>query len=184
MWRSPKGLALVVPLLVLGALLAWNVWAAGQFEMREATVDGGGGSSQGGNFTLLGTAGQPDAGTSTGGGFTLHGGFWQTNLWPTGVDVPPKPAAAFELLPPAPNPFNPRTTVRFRLAATTRVRLEIHDAHGRLVRTLLDETQDAGPHEVVWNGFDDRGQSVASGSYYLRLVADGHVLTRKAALIK
>jgi hypothetical protein len=40
------------------------------------TVDGGGGTSGGGQFTLSGTAGQPDAGVMTGGGYTLHGGFW------------------------------------------------------------------------------------------------------------
>jgi len=184
MWRSSKSFALLLPLLVFLAFFSWKVWAAGQFEIRVTTVDGGGGSSQGSNFTVNGTAGQPDAGTSTGGNFTLRGGFWQTSLWPTGVDAPPKPAAALELFPPAPNPFNPRTTVSFRLATTTHVRLEIHDVHGRLVKTLLNDTQNAGQHEVVWNGDDDRGRSVASGTYYLRLVADGHTLTRKAALIK
>jgi hypothetical protein len=40
------------------------------------TVDGGGGTSAGEPFTLLGTAGQPDAGTLTGGDYTLTGGFW------------------------------------------------------------------------------------------------------------
>ena len=40
------------------------------------TVDGGGGTSSAGIFTLQGTAGQPDAGVLTGGGYTLTGGFW------------------------------------------------------------------------------------------------------------
>lgn len=40
------------------------------------TVDGGGGRSQGGAYTLSGTAGQPDAVTSSGGAYTLRGGFW------------------------------------------------------------------------------------------------------------
>ena len=40
------------------------------------TVDGGGGTSGGGQFTLSGTAGQSDAGAITGGGYTLHGAFW------------------------------------------------------------------------------------------------------------
>ncbi|HRP61731.1 MAG TPA: hypothetical protein PK400_00375 [Phycisphaerales bacterium] len=40
------------------------------------TIDGGGGTSTGGGFTLSGTIGQPDAGTMSGGGFELTGGFW------------------------------------------------------------------------------------------------------------
>ena len=40
------------------------------------TIDGGGGTSTGGGFTLSGTIGQPDAGTLSGGAFTLKGGFW------------------------------------------------------------------------------------------------------------
>jgi hypothetical protein len=44
------------------------------------TVDGGGGTSTGGGYTLSGTIGQPDAGVLSGGGYTLTGGFW-------GVDV-------------------------------------------------------------------------------------------------
>jgi hypothetical protein len=40
------------------------------------TVDGGGGTSTGGGYTLMGTIGQPDAGVMTGGGYSLTGGFW------------------------------------------------------------------------------------------------------------
>ena len=40
------------------------------------TIDGGGGTSSGGSFTLSGTIGQPDAGTLAGGSYTLEGGFW------------------------------------------------------------------------------------------------------------
>ena len=40
------------------------------------TIDGGGGTSGGGNYALSGTVGQPDAGTLSGGNYTLEGGFW------------------------------------------------------------------------------------------------------------
>lgn len=56
------------------ALLALR--AFGQFAVDWSTVDGGGGSSTGGVFSVTGTIGQPDAGTMSGGNFTLHGGFW------------------------------------------------------------------------------------------------------------
>lgn len=48
----------------------------GTFELRQHTVDGGGGASSGGTFALNGTIGQPDAGLVTGGTFSLNGGFW------------------------------------------------------------------------------------------------------------
>ncbi len=50
--------------------------AAADLAIDWHTVDGGGGTSSGGSFTLSGTVGQPDAGTMSGGTFTLHGGFW------------------------------------------------------------------------------------------------------------
>jgi hypothetical protein len=51
--------------------------ASGGFELSWSTVDGGGGTSSGGDFVLRGTIGQPDAGDLSGGDFTLRGGFWQ-----------------------------------------------------------------------------------------------------------
>ncbi len=51
--------------------------AAGGFDLTWFTVDGGGGTSSGGDFVLSGTIGQPDAGDLAGGDFVLRGGFWQ-----------------------------------------------------------------------------------------------------------
>ena len=51
--------------------------ASGGFNLTWFSVDGGGGTSSGGDFVLSGTAGQPDAGDLTGGDFVLRGGFWQ-----------------------------------------------------------------------------------------------------------
>jgi hypothetical protein len=50
--------------------------AQAQYSLDWHTLDGGGGTSTGGVFTVSGTIGQPDAGVMTGGQFTLHGGFW------------------------------------------------------------------------------------------------------------
>ncbi len=70
---------LLLPLLVLGVLLILAVgvaYAQGAFDLPWWTVDGGGGDSQGGIYTLSGAIGQPDAARSHGGGYTLSGGFW------------------------------------------------------------------------------------------------------------
>jgi hypothetical protein len=50
--------------------------AWGQHSIDWSTIDGGGGTSTGGVFTISGTIGQPDAGKMSGGNFTLAGGFW------------------------------------------------------------------------------------------------------------
>jgi len=53
-------------------------------------------------------------------------------------------------------------------------RLEIFDARGRLVRTLVNGFVGGGPRDIEWNGRDNRGQDVPSGVYFYRLVlADG-----------
>ena len=50
--------------------------ASAQYKLSWYTIDGGGGQSSGGDFTLTGTIGQPDAAWSRGGGYELLGGFW------------------------------------------------------------------------------------------------------------
>jgi hypothetical protein len=83
-----------------------------------------------------------------------------------------------------PNPFNPRTTIRFSLSADGPARLVIHDVNGRHVRTLADGSQKAGMHEVAWDGTDDTGRTVASGVYWSRLQAGGHLSNRKMIVLK
>lgn len=83
-----------------------------------------------------------------------------------------------------PNPLNPRTTIRFELAEPGPVELAVHDARGRLVRTLVRGVLPAGMQQVNWNGTDSRGSSVASGVYYARLTAEGGTYVHKMALVR
>jgi hypothetical protein len=63
--------------LCLGMLFAVSLSInAQQYHIDWFTIDGGGGTSTGGGYTLSGTIGQPDAGTLTGGSYVLEGGFW------------------------------------------------------------------------------------------------------------
>jgi len=59
-------------------ILSAGVWGASAqtYSIDWFTVDGGGGTSSGGPYTLSGTIGQPDAGVMSGGNYTLTGGFW------------------------------------------------------------------------------------------------------------
>lgn len=83
-----------------------------------------------------------------------------------------------------PNPFNPSTTLAFRLAETGRVRLGVFDVRGRLVRSLVDGSLPAGDHAVTWQGRNDAGELVSSGTYFVRLMAPDHAETRTITLVK
>jgi hypothetical protein len=61
--------------LTIGLLLGTSAALAQNYSIDWYSIDGGGGTSSGGNYTLTGTIGQPDAGTSSGGNYALTGGF-------------------------------------------------------------------------------------------------------------
>jgi len=95
------------------------------------------------------------------------------------------PSRSLVLEQNVPNPFNPRTSIRFYLPARTNVRLDIYDVQGALVRRLATGVYDTGSHAVEWDGTDSKGQGVASGFYVYRLVTDGHpAMTKKMMLLK
>ncbi len=106
----------------------------------------------------------------------LHG------RWPTPVSnaVP----TALRLYPCQPNPFNPRTTIKYDLPEIGPVRLSVFDVAGRLVRTLVDESVAQGRHEAVWDGRDSSGREVGSGSYLARLEFGGKVEAVRMGLLR
>ncbi len=94
------------------------------------------------------------------------------------------PRPALNLAQNQPNPFNPRTEIRFDLPVSQPVTLRIFDVEGRLVRTLADEVRPAGQNSFFWSGDNDRGSQVASGVYFYRLDTLETSLTRKMTLLK
>ncbi len=88
------------------------------------------------------------------------------------------------LMPSAPNPFNPMTTIRYELTRAGPVKLDIFDAAGRHLRTLVDGEKQAGPQDVVWKGKDDGGRSLPSGVYFAMMRAEGHTYTTKLVMTK
>ncbi len=83
-----------------------------------------------------------------------------------------------------PNPFNPRTVIRFALEEPQEISLRIFDLEGKLVRTLIAGRRDSGTHSVTWSGKNDRGERVASGLYFCRLTSAEGTQTRKMTLVK
>ena len=83
-----------------------------------------------------------------------------------------------------PNPFNPTTTISFDLAKAGKVKLNIYNIKGQLVRSLVNEDLYAGNHKVIWNGTDGRNRRVASGIYCYRLETKDFSKTNKMVLMK
>ena len=83
-----------------------------------------------------------------------------------------------------PNPFNPRTMIRYNLPAAADVQLVIYDAMGRRVRTLVAVAQSSGSHAAGWDGTDEGGRPVPSGVYVYHLRAGSEETSRRMLLLK
>lgn len=88
------------------------------------------------------------------------------------------------LLPNIPNPFNPITVIRFTVPENKRVVLGVYSVDGGRVASLVDAPLPPGPHEVEWDGRDEKGTRLASGVYFFRLRVGRKALTRKIVLIR
>ena len=86
----------------------------------------------------------------------------------------------------SPNPFGPTaaTSIRYELARTSLVKLEVYDIRGRLVRTLHDATEAAGAHHAKWDGLDAGGRPAPSGLYFCRLCAGDFRATQPMVLVR
>ena len=91
-----------------------------------------------------------------------------------------------ELLPNFPNPFNPETTINYRLAGNTdqETKLIIYNAIGQEIRILVQKVQPAGEYVVHWDGTDNLGQKVSSGIYMYHLTSGDFSQTRRMMLLK
>jgi hypothetical protein len=83
-----------------------------------------------------------------------------------------------------PNPFNPTTTIKYSIPADGMVSLTIYDIRGRQVRTLINEYQKSGSNEIQWDGRDNKGASIASGTYFYQLSIDGKSQSKKMLVLK
>ncbi|MEX0846027.1 MAG: T9SS type A sorting domain-containing protein, partial [Balneolaceae bacterium] len=78
-----------------------------------------------------------------------------------------------------PNPFNPTTSIMFILNNNGHVLLEVYDALGKKVQTLVNGYREAGNYYVHFDA-----KQLASGIYFYRLEADGEIHTKRMTLIK
>ena len=113
----------------------------------------------------------------------LEDGLWIIeNVAATAVpDTSPTPTC---LLKAYPNPFNPLTTIHFTVNNPGDVVLTVNDLAGRRVAVLADDTFPTGVHRINWDGRDTAGRSLASGLYFVRLVAGQVQDTQRLVLIR
>ncbi len=76
-----------------------------------------------------------------------------------------------ELIGAYPNPFNPETNIKFNLAQSCNIKLDIYNIRGQLVISLAKGNYSAGEHVVRWDGKDKYGQSASSGIYFCKFDA-------------
>jgi hypothetical protein len=83
-----------------------------------------------------------------------------------------------------PNPFNPSTEIEFALTDARLVKLTVFNVLGQEVRKLVSEVTEAGYHRVTWDGRDNSGFAVPSGTYFYRLDAGDFSQSMKMVLLK
>ncbi len=116
-----------------------------------------------------------------------------TAVDPSGNSGPPSDAAcintryiasALDVLPNAPDPFNPSTEIRYVLGTPGPVTVTIFDVRGRVVRRAYAGVQASGYHVVRWDGGVDRGGTAPSGTYYVRIESPGSSGRERLTLLK
>ena len=83
-----------------------------------------------------------------------------------------------------PNPFNPTTTIKYDLPAKGKVSIQIYNALGQRVRTLVSKEQEAGYYETIWDATNEFGSKVGSGVYFYRINAGEFNAVKKMILLK
>ncbi len=83
-----------------------------------------------------------------------------------------------------PNPFNPSTSIDYFLSAKSQVKVAVYNSVGRQVKQLVNKTESAGKHTVVWDGTDDNGTHVSTGVYLYRIETENYQESKKMVLLK
>ncbi|MCG8608526.1 choice-of-anchor J domain-containing protein, partial [bacterium] len=83
-----------------------------------------------------------------------------------------------------PNPFNPKTSISYRIPKAGHIRLVIYNVLGEKVRSLVDEQIPAGKHHIKWDARNDAGQQVSNGVYVYQMTSGEFVETKKMILLR
>ena len=103
------------------------------------------------------------------------------------IETPGEPSGTykFKLHQNYPNPFNAQTIISYYLPKSDIVTLSVYSITGQLVARLVsEECQDAGEHEIIWDGCDINGNSVATGIYFYQLKIGGYKEAKALIIIR
>lgn len=119
-------------------------------------------------------------------GWMVDDVYLKVKPFPSGVAGTPNEMAirVFSLDQNRPNPFKGQTAIKYQLPSENRVRINIYNISGQLVKTLVDAKQLPGYYNIAWNGRDNSGRLVSAGVYFYRLNAGDINLTKKMVLLK
>jgi hypothetical protein len=111
----------------------------------------------------------------------FDGTFSYSNIIEVDINIPSK----FELEQNYPNPFNPSTSIKYSLAAKSKVELKVYNILGKEVALLVNDTQDAGSYEVQFSvGSFGNAEKLSSGIYIYELNAGAFSAKKKMMLVK
>lgn len=102
----------------------------------------------------------------------------------TGVEKLDMIPEKFDVAQNYPNPFNPSTIIRYSIPEATFVSIKVYNMLGQEVVTLLNKEMKSGVYNVTWQGKDNYGNKVSSGTYLYRVIAGKNILSKKMVLLK
>jgi len=85
---------------------------------------------------------------------------------------------------PYPNPFNPTVNISYTLAEPGQTSVDIYNIQGRKIKRLVNEYKTAGTYEVQWDGSNQYGKKVASGTYFYIIRKDAEMDVKKIQFLK
>jgi hypothetical protein len=83
-----------------------------------------------------------------------------------------------------PNPFNPATVIKYSVPKNEFVTIKVYDIIGREIKTLFSGNNNAGMYLISWDGSDNTGMLVSSGTYIYRMTAGEYIESKKMIYLK
>jgi hypothetical protein len=103
---------------------------------------------------------------------------------PVANDDPENNLSPMILLGNYPNPFNPNTTIAFRVKSPQPIQIEIYNTKGQIIRTLKKDVKVSGDNNLIWNAKDENGRKVAAGLYLYNIKGGKFTSSKKMILLK
>ncbi|MFC1726463.1 choice-of-anchor D domain-containing protein [candidate division KSB1 bacterium] len=90
----------------------------------------------------------------------------------------------FDLKQNFPNPFNAETVIRYKVNSESDIRIEIFNSLGQHIKTLINKYHRPGFYVLRWDGKNDKGNKISSGTYYYRIISGDNLATKAMVFIK